>query len=167
MHVELRKWTQQDQTGLMEICNAVDRTYLTNRLPQPYTEEDASWWLHMVEENDGVHGIYRAVLVDGRLVGTISVEQKSDIFAKDAEIGYFLLTEHWSNGVMTEAVRRICDLAFCELNIVRITGMIHQPNTASQRVLEKNGFIREGVMKKAAVKCGDICDLCIYGKLKD
>lgn len=166
MRVELRTWSQQDQTRLMNICNAVDRTYLSNRLPDPYTEADANWWLHMVAERDGICGIYRAIVVDGQIVGTISVEQKLDVFSKDAEIGYFLLTDHWAKGVMSEAVKQVCDLAFHELDIIRITGLVDEPNRASQRVLEKNGFVREGMMKHAVVKNGQIWDLWIYGKLK-
>ncbi len=61
--IELRKWTFHDKENLMAICNAVNRSYLSNRLPFPYTESDAKWWLDMVEEHDGKDGIFRAVLV--------------------------------------------------------------------------------------------------------
>ena len=94
--IELRKWTFHDKENLMAICNAVNRGYLSNRLPFPYTESDAKWWLDMVEEHDGKDGIFRAVLVDGTIVGNISVEQKSDVYGKDAESGYLLITEKWS-----------------------------------------------------------------------
>lgn len=47
--IELRKWTFHDKENLMAICNAVNRGYLSNRLPFPYTESDAKWWLDMVE----------------------------------------------------------------------------------------------------------------------
>ena len=67
---------------------------------------------------------------------------------------------------MTEAVRQICETAFRELDIIRITGLVYEPNTASRKVLEKNGFAPEGVMKNAVIKNGNIYDLCIYGKLK-
>ena len=45
--IELRKWTVNDKESLMAICNAADRSYLTGRLPFPYTEADADWWLKM------------------------------------------------------------------------------------------------------------------------
>ena len=67
---------------------------------------------------------------------------------------------------MTEAVRRICAEAFSELDIVRITGLVYAPNIASGRVLEKNGFVREGLQKDAVYKDGKIYDLCLFGKLK-
>ena len=164
--IELRKWTVNDKESLMAICNAADRSYLTGRLPFPYTEADADWWLKMVEGHDGKDGIFRSVSVDGMIVGNISVEQKSDVYGKDAEIGYLLITEKWSQGIMTEAVGQICDIAFSSLDIIRITGLVYEPNSGSRRVLEKNGFILEGILKHAVVKDGSIYNLCIYGKLR-
>ena len=67
---------------------------------------------------------------------------------------------------MTESVRQICELAFQELDIIRITGLVYEPNLASRTVLEKNGFLLEGVMKNAVIKNTNIFDLCIYGKIK-
>ena len=166
MQIELVKWSPALKQELIDICNKVDRSFLSERLPYPYTEESANWWLGMVSEHDGKDGVFRAIVVDGRFVGNISVEQKSDVYRKDAEIGYLLLTEFWSKGIMTEAVRQICAAAFAELDIIRITGLVFTPNTASQRVLEKNGFVKEGLQKKAVFKDGKIFDLYIYGKLK-
>ena len=166
MKVELRDWTPALKQDLINICNSVDRSFLANRLPYPYTEESADWWLGMVSEHDGKDGVFRAVLADGKIVGNITVEQKSDVYCKDGEIGYLLLTEYWSKGIMTEAVRQICDVAFSELDIVRITGLVYAPNVASQRVLEKNGFVREGLQRNAVYKNGQIYDLVLYGKLK-
>lgn len=166
MTVTLKKWSLDDKESLIKICNAADRTYLSNRLPDPYTQEDAAWWLNMVMEQEGKCGIFRSITVDGRIVGNITVEQKSDVYGKDAEIGYFLHPEKWSNGIMTEAVRQICNTAFAELDIIRITGLVYEPNLASRKVLEKNQFILEGVMKNAVVKYENTYHLCIYGRQK-
>lgn len=166
MKVELRKWTFEDKEALIEICNRIDRSYLSDRLPDPYTDRAAEWWLNMVKENEGKSGIFREIIVDGKIAGTVSVEQKGDVYRKDAEIGYYLLQKEGSKGIMTEAVRQICETAFRELDIIRITGLVYEPNTASRKVLEKNGFAPEGVMKNAVIKNGNIYDLCIYGKLK-
>ena len=166
MKVELRKWTLEDKESLIEMCNTVDRCYLSDRLPNPYTNESAECWLNMVKENDGGKGIFREIVVNDKIIGTISVEQKEDVYRKDAEIGYYLLQEEYSKGIMTEAVKLICEIAFRELDIIRITGLVYEPNIASRRVLEKNGFTLEGIMKNAVIKNGDMFNLCIYGKLK-
>lgn len=163
--IELKKWEMSDIRILTDLCNSVDRSYLSNRLPSPYTENHAREWISMVQEQEGTDGIFRAILSDRRYVGNISVERGSDVGCKNAEIGYFLSSEIWSRGVMTEAVKQICETAFQELDIIRITGAVYRPNTASRRVLEKNGFQLEGTMRNAVWKNGTIYDMYILGKL--
>lgn len=164
MKIELRKWEMADADKLAAICNAADRRYLANRLPFPYTRADAEWWLNMVAEKEGKEGTFRAIVVNGNYVGNISVEKKADVCCRDGEIGYFLAEEEWSKGIMTEAVRQICPIAFAELDLIRISGNIFAPNVGSRRVLEKNGFVLEGVLKNAVFKDGNVYDFCVYGK---
>ncbi len=137
MNVELREWNLELRYELIRICNAVNRSYLSNRLPSPYTEKDAEFWLGMVAEREGKSGVYRAIYYNGELVGNISVEQMDDVYIKNGEIGFFILDDYKSKGVMTEAVRQICELAFSKLDIIRISGAVYEPNIASRRVLEK------------------------------
>lgn len=167
MKTELKKWTMEDKESLQKICSSADRRYLAERMPDPYTLEDAQWWLEMVREKDGKDGVFRAVVADGKIVGNISVEKKSDVYRKDAELGYVLQTEQWSRGIMTQAVSQICRIAFEELDLLRITGLVYEPNLASRRVLEKNGFCLEGIMKNAVVKGEQVYNLCVYGKLRE
>ena len=56
---------------------------------------------------------------------------------------YYLLADYSGKGIMSEALRQICELAFQELDILRISGLVYEPNAASRRVLEKNGFVLE------------------------
>lgn len=167
MNIELKAPTKADRKELVDLCNAIDRSYLSDRLPYPYTKEDADRWLDMVENNQGKSGIWRLILADNKVVGNISVEQKEGIYRKDAEIGYLLRTQYWSKGIATDAVRRICRIAFEELDIIRITGLYYEPNLASGRVLEKAGFEREGMMKNAVLKGERIYNLCIMGLLRE
>ena len=107
MDFKLKEWSVNDKSVLAKLCNEIDRKYLSNRIPYPYTEDDAIWWLNMVNKQEGKDGIFRAIIVDGKYVGSISVEKKSDVFCKDAEIGYFLSSDKWSKGIMTKAVSEI------------------------------------------------------------
>ena len=52
MKVELRKWTKEYKDELKDICNKIDRKYLSDRIPNPYKDEDAVWWLDYVEKNE-------------------------------------------------------------------------------------------------------------------
>lgn len=166
MTVSLRPWTPEDGSALAALCNAVPRDYLSDRLPAPYTDRDADWWLHRVAEQDGKTALYRAILLDGEIVGNISVEPKSDVYRRDGEIGYLLHPDHWGKGIMTAAVQQMCTLAFDTLELLRITGLVYAPNTASRRVLEKAGFAPEGILRHAVYKNGQVWDLAVYGRLK-
>ena len=163
MTITLHKWTSADKVALMALCNAVDRTFLSDRLPNPYTEADADWWLGMVSENEGKEGVWRSIWVDGQLIGSISVERKDEGGKSIGEIGYMILTPFWSQGIGTEAVRQICTIAFQELALERIVGEVFPENLASARVLEKNGFRLEETKAGAVVKGGKAIDVRVYG----
>ena len=148
---------------LTNLCNAVDRRFLSDRLPNPYTEKDAEEWLKMVNDNDEITGIYRAIVCDGKLIGSISVERKDD----DAEIGYMLLNEYTNKGIATEAVKQVCTIAFKILSLEQITANVFPQNIASIRVLQKNGFKYKGAIPNAVIKDGNVYDLLIYALTKE
>ena len=164
MTVYLHKWTFADREALVALCNAVDRTFLSDRLPYPYTDADADWWLGMVAENDGKEGVWRAIVVDGQIVGSISVERMAEEQRNAGSIGYMILTPFWSQGIGTEAVRQICKIALRELALERIIGEVFPENLASARVLEKNGFRLEETKAGAVVKGGKAMDVQVYAK---
>ncbi len=166
MEITLRQWTLDDKESLIKLCNSVDRQFLSNRLPNPYTQDSADWWLNMVLNSDGKDGLFRAIVMDGEIIGNISVEKKSDVYEKDCELGYMLLNEYSGKGIMTQAVKQICELAFGLLDVIRISGLVYEPNIASSKILEKNNFTLEGVLKNAVIKNNTIHNLKIYGKLK-
>ena len=163
LKLELRHWTQADAMELTSLCNAVDRRLLSDRLPNPYTEKIAEEWLKTVSENEAVTGIYRAIVYDRKLIGSISVEKKDD----DAEIGYMLLNEYKNKGIATEAVKQVCTIAFKVLSFEQITANVFQPNIASIRVLLKNGFKYKGTIPNAVIKDGNVSDLLIYVLTKE
>ena len=164
MIITFHTWTPADKPALMALCNAVDRTFLSDRLPYPYTEADADLWLRMVAENDGKEGVWRAIVADGQIVGSISVERMADENRAVGSIGYMILTPFWSQGIGTEAVRQICGIAFRELALERIIGEVFPENLASARVLEKNGFRLEETKAGAVVKGGKAMDVKVYVK---
>lgn len=166
MTVTLHEWTSADKEALIALCNAVDRTFLSDRLPYPYTEADADWWLEMVTENAGKEGVWRSIRAKGQLVGSISVERMDGGGQAIGEIGYMILTSCWSQGIGTEAVRQICEIAFQELALEQIVGQVFPENVASARVLEKNGFRLEETKTGAVVKGGKAMDVRVYQKSK-
>ena len=167
MAVELRPWTDQDYEALVYICNHIDRTYLSDTIPNPYHLEDAKEYIAIANQSEGHTGIYRAILNDGKIVGNISVVKKKDIRKKDSELGYYLGKEFCSRGIMTEAVRQILLLSFKQLDIIRISAYTFAENIASQRVLEKNSFIKEGIARNSFFKNNQIHDEFLFSILKE
>lgn len=166
MSLQLKPWSLADQPRLVTLCQQVNRTYLSGHIPHPYTEQDAHDWLMRVRAHDGKDALYRAIYWEGSIIGSISAEQKDDVYHQDAEIGYYLVDDYRGQGFMTQAVRDFIPLVFDVLPIIRLTGYIYAPNLGSRRVLKKNGFQLEGIMSRAVTKGAALYDLCIYGKLR-
>ena len=167
MEVQLKKWQPDDKTALAAIGSGVDRRFLSDRLPDPYTEAAAENWLRYVAERDGKTGVFRAIVADGKIVGTISVEQREDIYRKDAEIGYFLVTAQWSRGIMTEAVSAVTNFLFSEVGVNRIEISHAVKNPASGRVAEKYGFRFEGTKREYfKAYSGEFLDISYRGLVR-
>lgn len=166
MSTQIRKWNENDIEGLCRLMNEADRSFLSNGLPYPYTEDNAKWWLNMISENDGINGIYRAIISGDEVIGMISLARKVDVYIKDGEVSYLLAKEYWGQGITTNALQEFCQMAFQELDILRITAAIFSPNIASQKVLLKCGFVLEGTIKNGVYKNDEVMDLQYYGKYR-
>ena len=66
---------------------------------------------------------------------------------KAAKLGYAVAADHWGNGYATDAVSTMLDFAFGPLNLHRVTAAIGPDNVASQAVVDKLRFTREGVLR--------------------
>ena len=66
-------------------------------------------------------------------------------------VGFVLARAHWNRGFMTEALRRIVELALAQPRIYRVWGMCDVDNGASARVMEKAGMSFEGVLRRFGI----------------
>ena len=82
-------------------------------------------------------------------------------------IGGVIIPSERGRGYCTEAVKIMVDYLFLSKDIVRIQARTNQQNVASQRVLEKAGFEREGTMRKSNFSRGKWIDMLIYSILKE
>ena len=83
-----------------------------------------------------------------------------------AEIGYWLARPYWGQGIMTNVVRAACTYSIEQWNLVRITANVFEFNTASARVLEKNGFHLEGTLRKVHLKDDRFIDAKLYALVR-
>lgn len=139
---------------------------LRNIFPHPYTFENAKWYANDCINADRTRQCVKAIVIDGEAVGSIGVFVQDDVHCKGAEIGYWLGEPFWNKGIITDAIKQMCKIAFKELDIVRIFAETYSYNTGSKKALKKAGFKLEGVMRKSIYKNGNIYDSCIYSLIK-
>ncbi|USG99643.1 GNAT family N-acetyltransferase [Thermococcus argininiproducens] len=85
--------------------------------------------------------------ISGELVGFIGL-QGINWVSRHAMVWYAIVKEHWGNGYASEALSLLCKFAFENMNLNKIWTRVYEPNKASQRVLEKNGFKFVGRLRK-------------------
>lgn len=108
------------------------------------------------------HPWFQAIVVNDEVIGSITLEPGTGDYRCKAELGYVSAKKYWSQGFMSKVVAMAVERGFQELDVVRIEAKVHLANIASQRVLEKNGFVREALLKKGIVRKGNIEDLYLY-----
>jgi RimJ/RimL family protein N-acetyltransferase len=163
--VTLRELTEDDIPLLAEYANNVNVSKnLRDAFPYPYSIQDATDFIAMVNKQNPK--TFFAITYQGHYVGNISLLPGTDIYRKSAEIGYFIGEPFWNKGITTKAVSLIVEFGFTTLDIVRIHTGVFEHNRASQRVLEKCGFTKEGTFKLSLCKNGIMSDEIRYAIVK-
>ncbi|MBN1776837.1 MAG: GNAT family N-acetyltransferase [Clostridiales bacterium] len=82
-------------------------------------------------------------------------------------VGYRLHADFWSRGIATGAVKMMVEYLFHEIGIDRIQAFVMPENTRSHPVLLRNGFQKEGTIRRGHIWTGKgIVDLTLYSLLK-
>jgi RimJ/RimL family protein N-acetyltransferase len=100
--------------------------------------------------------------VVGEAVGGLGYVPGGDVERYSAEVGYWLAEPFWNRGIITEALGLFTRYAFTELNLLRLFAVPLADNARSIRVLEKAGYMREGILRSSCVKYGQAKDQVLY-----
>jgi len=162
MDFMLRPWRISDLKSLVGFANnwKVAKN-MTDKFPHPYSEGDGRKFISFATQDDPIH-IF-AIEVEGLAVGGIGIHPQEDIYRKNAELGYWLAEPYWGLGIVSRAIESAVDFAFSTYDIDRVFARPFGTNAASQRVLEKNGFVLEARFEKALFKDGEYIDELVYG----
>lgn len=107
--------------------------------------EDAATYVRgAIESGEERHAVAIVAAEGGALYGSIDMGVNA---MRTGHIGYWVAREARGRGVCTAALARLCRFAFEELGLERLELMTDPENEASQRVAEKVGFRREGVLR--------------------
>jgi RimJ/RimL family protein N-acetyltransferase len=103
-----------------------------------------------------------AIATPSEAIGSIGLMPGKDVHRFTAEMGYWLAEPFWGKGIMTQAVKSLAAYAIVDLKLKRIFAEPYATNPASARVLEKAGFMREGILRSNAFKDGKVLDQFLY-----
>ena len=160
----MRDWERTDKESVLRHAN--NRNVWRNLghlFPHPYTGDDAERWFARLEAMP--EPTHWAIEVERQAVGGVGVIMGEGIYAKSAQFGYWLGEPYWGRGIMTQAVGRVVPYVFSRFPLVRLESPVFAWNLASMRVLEKCGFVREGVKRSSVFKDGEIIDQMVYARL--
>ena len=101
----------------------------------------------------------------GKLIGTCGFFAFNEDALK-AELGYELNSSYHGKGLMSEALDAVLGFIFRESGINRVEAFVEPQNTASQKLLEKLGFTKEGTLRSYERCRGDLIDITIFGLLR-
>jgi ribosomal-protein-alanine N-acetyltransferase len=83
-----------------------------------------------------------------------------------AEIGYDLSPFAWGQGYMSEAFERVVEFGFGDMDLNRIQAVVHPENAASLKLLERHGFVREGLLREELCRDGVYYDHWLLSLLR-
>jgi [ribosomal protein S5]-alanine N-acetyltransferase len=135
-------------------------------VPRPIakTKDEALEHIELIESKIANNeGINWAITLKGKpkLIGIIGHYKISPENFR-AEIGYMLLPEYQGKGIMTEAIKVVVHYGFYTLKLHSIEAIIDPENLASEKVLQKNNFVKEAHLKENEYYDGRFLDTVIY-----
>jgi [ribosomal protein S5]-alanine N-acetyltransferase len=138
---------------------------LRDLMPHPYAESDAVTFIQQVLADP--KPVNFVIAVDGAAVGAIGLKLRDNIERIGAELGYWLAEPYWGRGILSEAVPAFTRWAMTEFELLRVEAIVFEWNPASARVLEKAGYVREGALRRSAIKDGQVIDRWMYAFVKE
>lgn len=166
--LHLRAATPADAEDMLRYLSDPEVMKHTGMEPFQNTEDvldEINWYHSLVEEDSGIRwGI--TLKESGKMIGSCGFHNREPKHFR-AEIGYELSPEHWGKGIASEALQAVLRYGFSHLRLERIEALIEPENRASLRLVEKNGFLREGLLRHYEYGRGRFDDLYMYSILRE
>ncbi len=143
--VVLREWTFDDVPAIEAACQDPEISYWLPLVPSPYTRADAETYVRECLVSGDDRRPFAIVDAEtAELLGSIDMGVNR---MRTGHIGYWIAAPARGRGVCTRALRLLARYALDELRLERLALLTDPDNVASQRVAEKVGFRREGVLR--------------------
>ena len=165
--LRLRRPQESDVSAIYQLVNDYDIARSTLNIPYPYVLADATAFLQHVN---------KAWAEKSRYPFAITLKESDEFMGiiglgihhgnNWGEAGYWIGKSYWGRGYMTEALKRIIQFGFEDLELNRIQASHFTDNPASGRVMEKAGMQFEGVLRQYIRKWDVYKDLCYMAILR-
>lgn len=164
--VTLRPWTVDDVEAIARACNEPEIARWIHQMPSPYGKRDAREYVAATQAawDEGAGAFFAIVdAAVGEPVGSIAIHVQDAAWG-NVEVGYWTAAEARGRGLTTRALRLISRWAIEQAGAERVQLRADVHNTASLRVAENAGFIREGTLRSAAYnqRQGRRIDYAVY-----
>ncbi len=142
----------------------VYRYYGVKLLNKEDTREQMDWYNSLIQKNTGAWWLIFEK--SGDFVGGLGIYEM-DLNHKRAEIGYWIVPGKWQNGYASEAMQKVMQYCWDQLELHRIEARVESENTASKQLLEKLGYQFEGRLNDFEIKDGKFISIDIYSTIRD
>jgi ribosomal-protein-alanine N-acetyltransferase len=161
--LSLKRVSIDDTEDIFELRS---NTEVMKYIPRPLLQnkEEALELIAMlndkIENNIGINWGIR-LKNDPKIIGIIGhYKIKPEHYR--AEVGYMLLPEYNGKGIVSEALQRVVEYGFKEMKLHSIEAVLDPKNAGSEKVLLKNGFVKEAHLIENEYYDGRFLDTLIY-----
>jgi|SRR3989339_222630 len=167
----LRPANMKDIDAIVENINNLRVSKWLLVVPYPYKRKDAIYWINSHKKQEKKKDSYDFAIElneEKRIIGGCGLK-KVDINQGTAKVGYWIGEKYWKKGYGSEALEALINIAFKKLKLRRLEADVFVGNPFSGLLLEKFGFKKEGLRRKACKSkaTGKIYDEYVYGLLKE
>jgi RimJ/RimL family protein N-acetyltransferase len=161
--ISLIKYELRHAPRLAELLNNRNISDRITTIHHPYTQKDAEEWISMcIESENDPYDRNFLIEKDGEIIGGIGITRTN---AVSAMTGYWIGEPYQRKGYADAALKMIVEMGFKEMNLSRIFAYVYEGNEASAKLLLKNGFEYEGLLRKAELKNGNVINLELYARV--
>lgn len=132
--------------------------------PRAKSKDEAAQWiaLNLDRQSNNELILWSICIKDQpKLIGTIGYFNLQTEHCR-AEIGYVMYPQYHRQGIMNEALREVLKYGLETMNLHSIEANVNPLNIASMKLLEKNGFVREGYFRENFYFNGKFLDSAVY-----
>lgn len=162
----IRPVSERDLADLMDVNGDPE---VTRHLPYSTwtTEQDAHAWLQRMNQQVDSGSARQLVIQSrdtGKAIGTILLFRYEES-SQRLDLGYALGRAYWRRGIARETVGAVIDNVVSVFGIRRVEAEVNLDNTSSQGLLDRLGFLREGLLRERWIDKGSPCSVFMYGLL--